>query len=173
MKLVRHVNDAADSTLLDVRRIVVPRHVIDAVHGHLRSTGAAHYEGVGFWAGKRQGSDFYVEAALVPAQTTGQMENGLAVVVSGDALFQMNVWLHKNRMTLVAQIHSHPGDAYHSDTDDDYAIMTRLGGLSIVVPNFARQDFSLETAVVHRLEPGGSWKVLSAAEAHTLVHIED
>ena len=172
MKMVRKRDAKLASDLLGVRRVVVPRDVIDSIHAHLRLTGAAHCEGVGFWAGRLAEDEFIVEAAIVPPQTTGHMENGLAVVVSGDALFRMNVWLHENHMTTIAQIHSHPGDAYHSDTDNDYAIMTRTGGLSIVVPNFAREDFSLRTVVVHRLEPDGSWKVLSERDARELIQIE-
>ena len=173
MKLVREQGSTPQAGLLDLKRVIVPREVVESIHAHLRRTGAAQCEGVGFWAGIIEGDEFVVQAALVPPQTTGHMQNGLAVVVSGDALFRMNVWLHKNEMTTVAQIHSHPGDAYHSDTDDDYAVMTRVGGLSIVIPNFAREEFSLDTAVVHRLEPDGSWKVLPAAEAKTLIHIEE
>jgi proteasome lid subunit RPN8/RPN11 len=172
VKIVKQKEEKPGSDLLGVRHVVVPRDVIDSIHAHLRLTGAAHCEGVGFWAGRLFGEDFVVEAAIVPPQTTGHMENGLAVVVSGDALFRMNVWLHENHMTTIAQVHSHPGDAYHSDTDNDYAIMTRTGGLSIVVPNFARDEFSLDIVVVHRLEPDGSWKVLSERDARDLIQIE-
>lgn len=36
----------------------------------------------------------------------------------------------------VARIHSHPGEAFHSDTDDENPVLTQQGALSIVVPFF-------------------------------------
>ncbi len=36
----------------------------------------------------------------------------------------------------VARIHSHPGEAFHSDTDNENPILTQRGALSIVVPFF-------------------------------------
>jgi len=83
----------------------------------------------------------------------------------------MNVILHKHGWNLIAQVHSHPGEAYHSDTDDDLAVINQLGGLSIVVPDFAREDFSLETAAVYRRVPDNAWLELSPVEAKSLIEI--
>jgi hypothetical protein len=162
------------SGLADITRVRVPSDVVRSVHSHLREAGAAGFEGVGFWAGAAEGTAFQVQAAVVPTQFGQRGEDGVSVIIKGDELFRMNVWLHKNRLTLVAQLHSHPGAAYHSSTDDDYAIMTRLGGLSIVVPNFARQPFSLDEAAIYRLTEGvdgPEWSHLSPSEAHALIEI--
>jgi proteasome lid subunit RPN8/RPN11 len=116
---------------------------------------------------------FEVRAAVVPAQIRSRTDEGVAVTVTGDELFRMNVWLHKNRCTLVAQLHSHPGSAYHSETDDGYSIMTQSGGLSIVVPNFARAPFSLRSVAVYRLDDEGEWRQLDATEAMALIKVLD
>lgn len=159
--------------LLRVDTIHVPRDVIEAVHQHLRDAGSMLCEGVAFWAGTVVETVFEVQAALVPAQIGSRTEGGVAVTVTGDELFRMNVWLHKNRMTVVAQLHSHPSEAYHSETDDDFSIMTQSGGLSIVVPDFARGPFSLKTAAVYRLDHRGRWGELDPSEAARLIKILD
>jgi len=126
---------------------------------------------MGFWAGVQHGREFLVSSAYVPRQLAGEMDGGCLVMVDGEQLFQMNVWLHANHLTLVAQLHSHPTDAYHSVTDDDFAVMTRTGGLSIVVPDYAVNAFSLTSAAIYRLQPVGSWTELSAVEAGVLIQI--
>jgi hypothetical protein len=57
----------------------------------------------------------------VTLTSVGQME--LALALAADELF-------------VARIHSHPGDAFHSPTDDANPVLVHEGALSIVVPYF-------------------------------------
>jgi hypothetical protein len=166
------MSDASSRGFLDVRQIRVPIGVVHEVHAHLRHVGRLGLEGVAFWAGRQEGVIFEVTDPVIPTQRTGRTaDGGLAVIVDGEALFRMNVWLHRHQLTLIAQVHSHPGDAYHSDTDDAYAIQTRVGGLSIVVPDFAHAPFSLQTVAVHRLTPGGVWQLLSPTDVLTLIQV--
>ena len=164
---------ARTTDMLGIKEIRVPRDVVEAIQQHLREAGSTHCEGVAFWAGRIAAEVFEVHAALVPAQIQTRSADGVAVMITGDELFRMNVWLHKNRMTVVAQLHSHPGEAYHSDTDNDYSIVTQAGGLSIVVPDFAHGPFSLDTAAVYRLDAQGAWSELDATAAKTLIRILD
>ena len=162
-----------DSPSLDaLRRISVPQRVVDEVHEWLRIAGRQECEGVGFWAGVQDGDQFTVQSAYIPRQMAGRAGGGTMVVISGDELFRMNVWLHQRRLTLVAQIHSHPTDAYHSDTDDDFAVMSRIGGLSIVVPDYAQAPFSLDTIAVYRLPAGPVWTPIGRRGVAELISIE-
>jgi hypothetical protein len=79
------------------------------------------------------------------------------VSVPGDELHRINMWLHRHRLRLIAQIHSHPTEAYHSDTDDRYAIATSLGSISIVIPDFAVRPFQLEDCAAYRLSNRPWW----------------
>jgi len=61
-----------------------------------------------------------------------------------------------------ARIHSHPGDAYHSQTDDANPIISFDGGLSIVVPFFGLGlRRGLEACAVY-LHHEGRWTLLPA-----------
>jgi hypothetical protein len=166
---------SADSSqptgLAVVQRVRVQRSVVESVHNELRDAGRRNCEGVGFWAGTLVGAEFFVTASYVPKQFAGELEGGSLVMVDGDQLFQMNVWLHSNRLTLIAQVHSHPSEAYHSKTDDDFPIMARVGGLSIVVPDYAAAPFSLTTAAFYRLQRHGHWHELSLHEVAALIEI--
>jgi len=75
-------------------------------------------------------------------------------LVSGDTIFELNKHLHESSLRLIAQIHSHPGRAYHSEMDDRYAIATKEGSYSIVVPDFAVGEANLHRWVVYQLRRG-------------------
>lgn len=121
---------------------------------HLRRAGARGFELFVVWTGHVEGAVFSVVNGHVPRQTSAKTESGLLVRVEGDALHQLNVWLYEHGETLGAQIHAHPDDAYHSDTDDTFPIVTTVGGLSLVVPEFCR-DGLLPRSAAFRLSSAG------------------
>jgi hypothetical protein len=45
--------------------------------------------------------------------------------------------LRAKRRKVVAQIHIHPGEAFHSEADAEWAIVRHVGALSLVLPHFA------------------------------------
>jgi len=62
-----------------------------------------------------------------------------------------------------AQIHTHPGRAFHSPTDDAWPIVSQAGFVSVVIPNFAKGEQSLRNAWIGRLEAHGGWRRLTGA----------
>ncbi|HMI99011.1 MAG TPA: hypothetical protein VK488_04165 [Gaiellaceae bacterium] len=125
-------------TLEGVEAFSVPEGVIAKTERSLRRAGRDGYELFVLWSGTHNGSSFRVETAHVPEQTSYRRKGGLCVRVEGEALHKLNVWLFEHKETLGAQVHAHPTDAYHSGTDDTFPIVTTLGGLSLVVPDFCR-----------------------------------
>ena len=68
--------------------------------------------------------------------------------------------LRAHKSGLAAQVHSHPGSAFHSRADDEWAVVRHEGALSIVVPHFAdRIDAStfLEKVATFRLAADDRW----------------
>lgn len=156
----------------DVRTVLVPRQVVMDSHDHLQSVGRQRLEAFALWAGQHvDGKTFHVRHAIIPVQKNLRFDDGVCVTVDGAELHRINRWLFDNRMTLVAQLHTHPTDAYHSDTDDRFPIVTTFGGLSLVVPNFAQDSFSLVRCAVFRLLPPEGWVELTEAETAALIRI--
>lgn len=129
-------------------------------------------EGFALWAGTVEGATFAVRETVIPAQRGVRVGDGICVVVEGAELHRINRWLYEQGMTLIAQLHSHPGEAYHSTMDDTFPIATAVDSLSLVVPDFARDPFSLEQCAVYRLTSNGSWAELSRDEVRALIVIE-
>ena len=161
------------SALSNITSIRIPRKELDVLQRTFRAAGMFGNEAVGFLAGRhRDESEFIVSNAIVPLQRTFRDDSGgCGVVLEGETLFQMNKLLHRERLTLVAQVHSHPTKAFHSDVDDQYAIMTREGGLSIVVPDFGAADNFLSDWAVYRLR-NRDWVALTVQESQELLRID-
>ncbi|MGX9182208.1 Mov34/MPN/PAD-1 family protein [Mesorhizobium sp. BHbdii] len=151
--------------------VVLPQHCVSKVQAHLRSVGRQGHEGMGLWVGDQQGQYFNVTEAVIPAQRHVRTSDGICVIVPADELHRLNVWLYKRGLKLLAQIHSHPGRAYHSTTDDAYAIATTVGCLSLVVPNFAREPFDLARIAAYQLDAKANWSEVPSAALARMIKI--
>jgi hypothetical protein len=161
------------SDFLCVQRVSVPRESALTTHKHLRRAGEMNCEGIALWVGRAEERVFHVYGAYIPEQTAVIDESGVCIVVGGDALHKLNVWLYQHEMQVVAQLHSHPGEAYHSETDNTFPLATTAGSLSLVAPNFARAPFALEDYAVFRLFPENGWVELPRDEVSSLIEITE
>lgn len=158
---------------LDITSIHLPKSCAFEALAWLYKAGRRHVEGVALWAGVRDGNTIYIKRTIIPKQDAGSVEDGLIYVVRGEELHRIALDLFDSGMQLIAQIHSHPGEAYHSETDDAYPIVTVVGGISVVVPNFAIGGLNLKEWAVYRFMPKTGWTELSQAKKETLIKIID
>jgi hypothetical protein len=154
-----------------ITKIILPIRYVEHIYEHLRDAGQQHVEGVGLWFGRQEENVFTVHSSLVPAQKAYRFEEGLLYQVGGEELHRINKWAYEQKILLLAQVHSHPVEAYHSQTDDAFAVVTTLGGFSIVVPNFGADPIEKKYWKVYRLQTGG-WKEVSSGEVNKLFEIE-
>lgn len=158
-------------SFLSITRVRIPLANLETVYGHLRKAGEDGMEGIALLFGNQTDDIFDATTVVVPKQKAYRTEQGLLYHVDGEELHTLNVWAYRTGLSLFAQIHSHPQEAYHSDTDDQYAIITTLGGLSIVVPNFAVDPINPQNWAVYRLLPQTGWTVLESYTVADLLQL--
>lgn len=158
-------------TFESITQFVVPRDICDETDAQLREAGRNGAERFVLWSGVIESTRFQVRTAHVPPQTAYRLPEGLCVRVEGPELHRLNVWLYENHELLAVQVHAHPTDAYHSETDDTYPIVTTRGGLSVVVPDFARTGLRGAGTALYRLSSSG-WDEISPTIARTLLQLE-
>lgn len=134
--------------------LVVPQVVVDATMRALalaRGAGGRHEQLV-LWAGRQAEADRLVVAALHVPTDRGPQH----VHVDARAVGAAGRAIRRHRLTLVAQVHSHPGwDTRHSDGDDDLIVMRHEGMFSLVVADYGDTGFLPgETVGVHQLQAG-------------------
>jgi hypothetical protein len=99
------------------------------------SRGAHGCEGTAFIAGAiDENGTPHGDALIIPEQTATPTPYASVTVTSVGDLELVTALLPAQRY--FARIHSHPGPAFHSCTDDSNPALTHQGAISIVVPFF-------------------------------------
>ncbi len=124
--------------------------------GYLRQAGTVGVECIVLWLGYREGQDVRVACAYRPEQTARRNR----FVIPPQEMTKIMALLREHRWMIAAQVHSHPFDAFHSEANDEGAIVRHEGALSFVVPWFAAstnaQTFLHEVAL-YCLQAGDRW----------------
>jgi hypothetical protein len=122
--------------------------------------------GNGDAAGRRRIVDFLLYDDLDPhALDTG--------IVRLDGRHFGKLWdLCKARgLTVVADVHTHPGGAQQSGSDRAHPIIARSGHLALIVPNFAASPVKRETLGIYRYAGASRWKIVPAHRHRKFFHI--
>lgn len=129
----------------------------------LKQAGAQHVECVVLWLAKNQGGALEIQTIYRPQQVA-EMD---FFRVPPESMMELMTYLRQSRLMVAAQVHTHPGRAFHSLADDTWAIIRHVGGLSLVVPTFASttsvESFVKDT-VVFRLSECNNWDEIHAQE---------
>ncbi|WP_317898932.1 hypothetical protein [Aurantibacillus circumpalustris] len=159
------------SGFLQIQKFEFGAETLKEAYAFLREVGTKSYEAVALFAGEVEGNVGIIKKVICPEQTSSRSELGLLYSVEGEELHRINIQLYKNKLVLLAQIHTHPGRAYHSETDDEFPIISTLGGLSIVVPNFASDELNHLNWAYYRLSVTAMWDELSQNEIRNLIKV--
>jgi hypothetical protein len=89
--------------------------------------------------------------------------------VDTDAIAELSSGLLASRRTVRAQMHTHPGSAYHSSCDDAFALVGTPGFLSLVIPNFACGTPGLEGAFLAERGEDGDWMPVAPGDRLEIV----
>jgi hypothetical protein len=160
------------TTLETVTLFSVPAGIVDATDKHLRAAGHRGAECFVLWSGVAVGTSFVVRTMHVPRQTAYRSPEGISVRVEGPELHRLNVWLFEHGEQLGVQVHSHPTQAYHSETDDAYPIVTVRGAVSIVVPDFALAGLRGPGVAFYRLT-SSTWDEVPSREVTRLIQFTE
>ena len=101
--------------------------------GIMKGAGKSKKERGAYWLADPRRPEFVVEV-YEPAQETTRVLFWL----SPESVRALMSYLKQKRLMLCAQVHTHPGLAFHSETDDQNSLLGKIGSESIVVPNFAK-----------------------------------
>lgn len=109
-----------------------------------------------------------VTAVIVPVQVASKLHFD----VSAKERIRIATQLSNGRELLLAQLHTHPCEAFHSSVDDRLAIPRHTGAISIVVPNFATGwTGDLLATSVNRHLGAGQWEELSPIAVQKLFKV--
>lgn len=158
-----------DDSLSEFR---VPAAVLAESRELLALPGEEGLEAVVVWVGRRTTGELTeILLAHMPEQIAFRSELGVAVTVLDEAVSELIAALPEG-MFVPIRLHTHPGRAYHSSTDDENKLLSHVGAISIVVPDFARQPIELTRCSVNELGPDHRWRELARREVEARFTVE-
>ena len=137
--------------------VLCPKAVVEATIDSLRQAGDKGNEGIVLWLGQRQHGSVTITQAYVPEHVARR--DMFHIPPAG--MRKLLAHLRANRWMIGAQVHSHPGLAFHSRADDAWAVVRHAGALSIVAPYFANRVAAptfLTDCATFELDQRNTWR---------------
>lgn len=115
-------------------RLILPQPILVDTLARLRAGGDLGQERMVAWLGRDAASGgFKVRDAYEPDQLCRRDQ----FYIPPSSMSALMHTLGRTRSRILAQIHTHPGRAFHSEADAAWAIIRHQGALSLVLPRFA------------------------------------
>jgi hypothetical protein len=137
----------------------LPRRILEETFAHFRSCGRGMRECQVLWLSPWEAPDIITE--VVHPKHKAHFGN---FVVEDAWLNQFWLSLASQSLGIRAQVHTHPGEAFHSATDDAFPIIHTDGFLSLVIPNFGEGLIGFDDAFLTELGADGSWREVRIEE---------
>ena len=137
----------------------LPRRIVEETFSHFRRCGAGRCECQTLWIGPWATPSVITEV-VHPAHLAH-----IGGFVLDDAWLSA-FWLRlaKENLGIRIQVHTHPGEAFHSKTDDDFPIIHTPGFLSLVIPDFALGAVGFDNAYLTEIQDDGRWSEVPIKE---------
>lgn len=128
------------------------RRMLEETFAIFRACGANCRECQVYWISEWRNPSLLTEV-VHPRHRSGMY--GLAI----DDRWIGSFWddLAQRDMGVRVQVHTHPFEAFHSETDDAFPLLFDVGFLSLVIPNFATGPLGFDDAYLAEIQPDGRW----------------
>lgn len=148
----------------------VPTAVLWQTQQYIKDHGERGHEAYVFWTGAVAGDKAYVMSCVYP--TANARQGGVKVPL--EKMTEINRELYDRDQLILAQVHSHPGVARHSEVDEEKAVSFHEGFVSIVVPDFGETPvYDLRNCGVYVYTQDEQWRLLDEDEIVDRFVIED
>jgi len=140
-----------------MKRIICSSAVISDTLEILRVGGHRREERVALWLSKAGAG---TPAEVVEVYEPDQVTDIDFFKLPPESMRALMSHLVSTRRRIVAQIHTHPGQAFHSEADAAWAIVQHIGALSLVLPTFAFNTTPhnfLEQVKIYEFSPSSEW----------------
>ncbi len=149
--------------------LLIPEGILTRAREFFEGAGSEGLEGTALIAGISVNGDQRGTHLVVPHQVA-QRRAGCSVEVTKQGKLQLASSLAGGEV-YIARIHSHPGEAFHSGTDNSNLVVTAEGSWSIVVPFYGLGlRRGLEACAIFRFV-AGRWRQLSSTEVSSMARI--
>jgi proteasome lid subunit RPN8/RPN11 len=134
--------------------------------GELERRGRHRHEAGAFLLGTQRRDRFEVGETIFYDDLDPKAYATGACVLHGDAFAKLWALCREKRLTVVADVHTHPGAAIQSPTDKANPMIARAGHIAIIVPNYATWPIPANRLGVYEYRGQHEWIDRSPSKAN-------
>lgn len=152
-------------------RIAFPEKLWNATLNELHSRGGRRHEAGAFLLGVGKKGRLEVKDAIYYDELDPKAYDTGVCVLHGDSFAKLWAECRKKTLTVVADIHTHPGRASQSHDDRTNPMIARAGHVAIIVPNFADPPVRAENLGVYQYQGHHEWTNRSGLQSKSFLYI--
>lgn len=151
-----------------LHKIRIPLYVLNESQTNLKNHGSQGHEGMVLWTGVKSDHEAIVRSCIHPRQICTAVSYDIPL----DESQALNIILANKKEVILAQVHSHPGAAFHSSRDDAMPFTYTVGFFSLVIPNFCNGNIeNLSDIRIWEHMGFGTWRELSQSDIAARFHL--
>ncbi len=94
-------------------------------------------------------------------------------IVQFDGRYFGELWdlCQRRGLSVVADVHTHPGSSHQSDSDRAHPMISRSGHIALIIPRFAAAPVIRDQVGVYRYQGSKCWNPVGAQDRRAFFHI--
>lgn len=119
---------------------------------------------------KKEGRSRIIEYVLYDDLDPNSLDTG---IVRFDGRYFSDLWAicEQRRLSVVADIHVHPGSSGQSRSDKEHPMISRAGHMALILPNFARSPLKRRNIGIFQYLGAKEWKTVPLKEKDAFFHV--
>ena len=161
-----------------IRALLAPDHRIfchperwSTILGELNRRGEDQHEAGAFLLGEPRGDRLVVREAIYYDELEPAAYSSGVCILHAPAFAKLWSICRERRLSVVADVHTHPGAAFQSWSDRDNPMVARQGHIAIIVPNFANKPVNMQRLGIFEYVADHVWTDRSPAHSSNFLLI--
>lgn len=138
-------------------RLVCDRQAWREILAELHRRGEGRHESGAFLLGSESPKRRRVTEAIFYDELDAHAYDSGVCILHGDAFSKLWAICRARKLTVVADVHTHPGAAFQSLADKRNPMVARAGHIAIIVPNFAAAPVSQRQCGIFEYRGAHEW----------------
>ena len=139
--------------------------------GELRRRGNGKHESGCFVLSSSKRNNRKVRRCIFYDELDATAYSSGVCILGGDSFSKLWEICRRDQLTVIADIHTHPGNPYQSELDRTNPMIARPGHVAVIVPRFAEGTVWRHRLGLYRYEGDHEWTNLSGWQARTVLKI--
>lgn len=152
-------------------KIVIKRRLWFRIMDELNRRGRGRHESGCFLLGHVKGTKRIAEKVVYYDELDAQAYASGVCILGGDSFTRLWQICRAEKLSVIADVHTHPGEAFQSEADRQNPMIAQAGHVAVIVPRFASGWIWRHRLGVFRYEGDHRWTNVSGWKARRLIKV--